>query len=188
MPTSPKRKKRLSRSDWLAMAMEVLSKGGEAELRIDKLCRKLGVTKGSFYAHFENRADFIEQFVAHWSETSTQSVISAIDKFKDETAEAHLLALMRLLYQRRITGLEIAVRAWASRNSAVAQGVHETDRLRFEYIRRIFHDMGFRGRDLDLRTRLFVVYHGGEPSMRLPPSGLSREKELELRHAFFCRK
>jgi len=170
------------------MAMEVLSKGGEAELRIDKLCRKLGVTKGSFYAHFENRADFIEQFVAHWSETSTQSVISAIDKFKDETAEAHLLALMRLLYQRRITGLEIAVRAWASRNSAVAQGVHETDRLRFEYIRRIFHDMGFRGRDLDLRTRLFVVYHGGELSMRLPPSGLSREEELKLRHAFFCRK
>jgi AcrR family transcriptional regulator len=188
MPMSPKRKKRLSRSDWLALAMEVLSKGGEAELRIDKLCRKLGVTKGSFYAHFENRADFVEQFVAHWSKTSTQSVIRAIDKLKDEAAEARLLALMRLLYQRRITGLEIAMRAWATRDSTVAQGVQATDELRFKYIQGIFHDMGFRGTNLDLRTRLFVVYHGGEPSMRLPSSGISRQEELKLRHAFFCRK
>ena len=95
---------------------------------------------------------------------------------------------MPLLYKRRITGLEIAVRAWASRNVTIARGVQETEKLRFEYIRQIFHDMGFRGRDLGLRTRLFVVYHGGEPSIRLPPSGLSREEELELRLAFFCRK
>lgn len=168
--------------------MKTIAKEGGAKVTIDSLCRKLRVTKGSFYAHFDNRTDFVEQFVAYWSRSSTQSVIRAIDKLANETPEARLLALMRLLYQRRITGLEIAMRAWATRNSIVSQGIQATDKLRFEYVRGIFQDMGFRGRDLDLRTRLFVVYHGGEPSMRLPPSGLSREEELKLRHAFFCRK
>ena len=182
-----RRKNRLSRNEWLALATNVVAKEGGAKLTIDSLCRELGVTKGSFYAHFESRENFVEQFVSHWSRNSTQSVVSAIDKLKDKTAEARLLALMRLLYQRRITGLEIAVRAWAARNATIARGVQETDKLRFKYIRQIFQDIGFRGRDLDLRTRLFVVYHGGEPSMRLPPSGLSREEELKLRHEFFTR-
>ncbi len=58
--TSNKRT-RFSRVDWLARAMDVLSREGGARLRINDLCQELGVTKGSFYAHFEDRADFVRQ-------------------------------------------------------------------------------------------------------------------------------
>jgi hypothetical protein len=83
---------------------------------------------------------------------------------------------------------DVVARAWATYNLDVAQGVREVDRLRFRYVQQIFHEMGFRGTELELRTHLFVVYHSAEPSLRLPPSGLSAEEELKLRHAFFCRQ
>ena len=95
MAISSERKRRLSDEDWLALALEVLSREGEADLRIDRLCQGLGVTKGSFYAHFENRADFVGRLVAYWAEESTESTISVIDNLRGETAEARLLALMR---------------------------------------------------------------------------------------------
>jgi hypothetical protein len=40
---------RLSRKEWLKLALEEVAKEGGAKLRIDKLVEGLGVTKGSFY-------------------------------------------------------------------------------------------------------------------------------------------
>ncbi len=182
-----KKRTRFSRTDWLARAMDVLSRKGGARLRINDLCQELGVTKGSFYAHFEDRADFVRQFVAYWAETFTQSVVNEIDKLADVTAKARLLALMRLLHHEKMARYDVAVRAWAAQESSVAQEVRKVDKLRFAYIRQIFHEMGFRGADLDLRTRLFVGYHSSEPGIQLPPSGLGEDEEIKLRHAFFTR-
>ncbi len=188
MTTTPARKRRLGDEDWLALALEVLSREGEADLRIDRLCEGLGVTKGSFYAHFENRADFVRRLVAYWAEESTESTISVIDNLEDETAEARLLALMRLLRKERKSSYDFIMRAWAIHDSTVAEGVQEVDRQRFKFVRRIFHQMGFRGAELDLRTRIFIAYHSTDPSMLFPQSGLSMEEELKLQHAFFTRR
>ena len=103
------------------------------------------------------------------------------------TPEARLLVLMRLLKEERLARYDVAVRAWAAQELIFAEGVQQVDRQRFGYVRQIFHDMGFRGADLDTRTRLFVVYHIAEPGMRLPASGLASEAELRQRLAFFVR-
>ncbi len=188
MTTRSKRKKRLSRNDWLALSMDVLSREGGAKLNVNNLCQALGVTKGSFYAHFKDRADFVAQFVAYWAETFTQSVVNVIDELADAPGEARLLALMRLLHRQRLARYDISVRAWGAQEPKVARAVRKVDSLRFDYIRRIFHDMGFRGADLDLRTRLFVVYHSSVEGMRLPSSRLKADEEIRLRHAFLTRR
>jgi len=167
--------------------MEVLSHEGGAKLTIDNLCKALGVTKGSFYAHFEGRADFVKQFVNYWAETSTQSVVEAIDSLAEQTPEERLLALMQLLHRERLGRYDVAVRAWAAQEQSVAKGVQKVDEQRYNYVRQIFYEMGFRRIDLDLRTRLFVVHHSSEQGMRLPPSSLDAEIEIKLRHAFFTR-
>lgn len=187
MAAQSKRKKRLSRDDWLARAMDVLSKEGGAKLNVNHLCGELGVTKGSFYAHFEDRADFVAQFVVYWAENLTQNVIDKIDGLEDLPAEARLLELMQFLHDTRSARYDIAVRAWAAQEPDVARAVRRVDARRFDFVRRIFHDMGFRGTELDLRTRLFVAYHSLDVGMRLPASGLKADKEIKLRHAFFTR-
>lgn len=180
-------KRRMSRSEWLARAMEVLSREGGARLNVNNLCEALGVTKGSFYAHFENRADFIRKFVDYWSENFTQNVVNAIDELKDRTPQERLLALMQLLQGENLARYDIAIRAWAMQETEVSEGVENVDALRFEYVQSIFRDMGFRGRELDVRTRIFVVFHSTCAGMRLPPSRQQTHKEIALQHAFFTR-
>ena len=167
--------------------MDVLSKEGGARLNINPLCQQLGVTKGSFYAHFESQADFVGQLIGYWEEAFTQSVINKIDELKGQPASERLLALMRLLHEKRLAGYDIAFRAWAAQDLAVAKGVEKVDRRRFEYLRAIFRDMGFSGAELDVRTRLFVVYHSSNQGMRLPPSGLDADEEIKLRHSILTR-
>lgn len=187
MTATSKRNKRLNRSDWLGLAMETLSRKGGARLTIDNLCREIGVTKGSFYAHFKNRADFVRQLMAYWAQHFTQKAIIAIDELEDTPAETRLLALMRILHRERLARHDVALRAWAAQELTVARGVKKVDRQRFEYVRRIFYDMGFRGAELDLRTRVFVVYQSSAEGMRLPASTLEADREIRLRHAFFTR-
>jgi len=162
MATRPKRKKRLNKNDWMALSMDVLSQEGGAKLNVNNLCLELGVTKGSFYAHFKSREDFVSQLATYWAETYTQSVVIAINELEGSTAEARLLGLMRFLHQKRSGRFDVAIRAWSAQEPIIAQAVRKIDAQRFDYVQRIFHDMGFRGSELNLRTSTFVVFHRSE--------------------------
>jgi AcrR family transcriptional regulator len=45
-----------SREDWIRAAGRRLAQGGAAAVAVEALARDLGVTKGSFYWHFRDRA------------------------------------------------------------------------------------------------------------------------------------
>lgn len=167
--------------------MKVLSQDGGANLNIDHMCHKLGVTKGSFYAHFENRADFIEKLVAHWAENYTQSVVDAINELENATAEHRLLALMRFLHRNQSARYDIVIRAWAAQEPSVAKAIRKVDDQRFRYIRRIFYQMGFREPELSLRTQIFVVFNSTVDSFQLPSPRLKVDEQIRLMHAFFTR-
>ena len=92
---------RLSKEEWLARALEVLGKKGAGELTVESLARQLGVTKGSFYWHFRDRADFFRQLIEYWDEHFTQTVIAKISG-QGVPAEERLLELMRLVQTKRL--------------------------------------------------------------------------------------
>lgn len=62
--TTPKR--RLHRTDWEQAALAAIADAGLAAVAVEPLARALGVTKGSFYAHFATRDDLIEAALASW--------------------------------------------------------------------------------------------------------------------------
>ena len=49
------------------------------------------------------------------------------------------------------------MRSWATHEPEVARIVESVDRTRFDFVCRLFRRLGYRGNDLDIRTRLFVV-------------------------------
>ena len=52
---------RLKPEDWLRAALVLLGETGDPKaIRIEVLCERLGVTKGSFYWHFKGRAGLID--------------------------------------------------------------------------------------------------------------------------------
>lgn len=58
--------KQLTANDWLDHALQVLSKQGLAAVAVEPLAKSLGVTKGSFYWHFSNRQQLINDLLVFW--------------------------------------------------------------------------------------------------------------------------
>jgi len=60
-----------------------MTEGGMEAVAVEPLARKLGVTKGSFYWHFEDRKALLEATLERWERESTEAVIAAIRQVAD---------------------------------------------------------------------------------------------------------
>src|SRR5437867_7933749 len=59
---------RQSKDDYYRTALDLLADGGVGALTIANLCARLGVTTGSFYAHFGGIREFHTAFLEQWAE------------------------------------------------------------------------------------------------------------------------
>jgi AcrR family transcriptional regulator len=141
----------LGRGDWLHAARAALLRGGIEAVRVEKLARSLGVTKGSFYWHFQDRDELLELLLREW-ESEVAEILSQAGR-GDERKKVH--RLVRLLEQRAKLSeagkapSDAAIFAWASVDRAVARRVNKAEEARIELLQ---HFMG--GRD---RIELFYL-------------------------------
>src|ERR1700741_408236 len=56
--------RRLSADDWIEAGFAVLADSGPNSLRVEALCERLNVTKGSFYWHFTDMPTYSNELVA----------------------------------------------------------------------------------------------------------------------------
>lgn len=184
--TAKKSVQRFNREDWLALALETLSKQGNSRLTIDRLVADLGVTKGSFYWHFENRADFIQKLLEYWAKKFTYNVVDQINAIEGG-AEERMYGLMELLTRSDASRYDIAVRAWAAQEPTVATVVRRVDMVRLGYIKSLFLELGFEGDELTIRSRAFLYWSSFELGLFAPMSKQENIRMLEKRYAFFVR-
>ena len=75
-----------------------------------------------------------------------------------------------------------------SEDPDAATAVRTVYGMRLEFLRRIFSDLGFRGQQLEMRTRLFVCCHSWEQVMFEDLSKDECRKLLRLRHKMLVTK
>jgi AcrR family transcriptional regulator len=151
MKSAPGARERLSREDWLEQALEVLSREGEGRIRVDSICRALGVTKGSFYWHFKSRSDFMQSLLEYWNARYTNSVRERAEAMGGP-AEERLRFLFGMVLKGRLARYDSAFDAWAAHEPHVASVVREVYQIRYEYVESLLREMGFRGVGLETRT------------------------------------
>lgn len=86
---------RLSASDWQQAALDALSEGGLQNIAIEMIAKRLGVTKGSFYWHFDSRDALIQAALELWESQEQEQVFGKLDALQD--AQARLTALVSLV-------------------------------------------------------------------------------------------
>lgn len=106
----------LSSSDWVNAAIDVLVVGGVTDVKIERLATSLGVSKGSFYWHFKNRDELLQEVLQEWSRVATYDVEKRLGRKEPDPAR-RLLHFMELpLHSRRairMANLELAIMGWA---------------------------------------------------------------------------
>lgn len=89
------RNTRLGREDWELAAIDAIAAGGLAAVAVEPLAASLGVTKGSFYAHFRSRRELVDAALARWEGSHGASLAdpSAIDNAAQRLEHVMLAAV-----------------------------------------------------------------------------------------------
>ena len=127
---------RKSREDWINAGIQSLKNKGPAAISAEKLAKKLGVTRGSFYHHFENISAFNSAILDHWTAVNTATPFAEA-KEKSETPAEELEELVERSWHTDLQ-LEVAVRAWAMTSQQVRQRVEQSDKYRLGYLVKLY--------------------------------------------------
>src|SRR6267143_5976057 len=130
---------RLSVSDWMRTARLALLHSGPDGVRVEPLARALGVTKGSFYWHFRDRADLLEALLEEWE--AEASLLSGALGSSDPAADLRkiLLEVERRTHasERGEWPSDAAIFAWAAVDSVVAKRVNRGEVIRMKLLREL---------------------------------------------------
>lgn len=174
---------RLSVDDWVQAGFGILADQGLKALTIDRLCRRVGATKGSFYWHFTDMAAYRAALVGAWA-TLRDEDREHFDELQALPPRQRLLEMMTALVSPRHWMLERAMREWARSEPNVAAAVRDSDRRVVAAVRRAFLDHGFGDEDADVRANAtfaagigFLHLSGAQPDARL---ARGRERFLDV--------
>jgi AcrR family transcriptional regulator len=130
---------RLTAQCWIDFALKALAREGYAVLKADVLARKMGISRGSFYWHFEDLATFHARVIAYWKQTATEAIIADIERY--ESPVKRMDSLLRHAFGHPGT-LETRMRIWAENNKEAARAVNDVDHRRRMYIEQLLQDAG----------------------------------------------
>jgi len=182
-----KKNNRVSKDQWLAKALEALESKGVEAVKIDILAKELGISRSGFYWHFKNRQDLLEHLLDFWISEYTGAVTDNPDVLKLDPKK-RLYTTMEMIRDKHLTKYDLAMTSWAKLDSQVHKVVRKVVKMRLDYLRVIFTELGFEGDELEMRTRLFVCYHSWEDTMFPDLSNQKHSKLLKLRYKYLIQK
>lgn len=137
--------------------MELLRTRGIGGVRVLTLAQELGVSRGSFYWHFENRQDLLDSMLNWWDREMTDSVIKYA-KATGADPKKRLTAVGEDVLRSDRNRYEVAIRTWAEEDKKAARTLRRVIRKRLEFVISLFREAGFPPAEARARGDLFAVY------------------------------
>lgn len=158
-------KEQLSRDAWLDAAGGAIAEGGFDDVRVLTLAKKLGVTRGSFYWHFNDHPELIVSFLDRWRDRRLSELAYLSESSDDKVTELRRifhLVLSEPAWNTRQMRVELAVRDFARRDSYAAKIVAEVDGARVDHCTALLEKyMPDAEEARDLALLLYVATIGG---------------------------
>lgn len=175
---------RLSREEWLRRALDVLAAKGPGTLNIKHLVVDLGVSRGSFYWHFTDRAEFVRALLNYWHDKYTAPVPELIDSGGGSGKEK-FVRFLHAIHNDDLTRFDIPIRSWAMQEPEIARLLMRTDNYRLDYVKSLFLEMGFSQKQAEIRARSCVAYLTMDKHLMDSTGAIADTEDLEELCAFF---
>ena len=117
-----------SQETYFRAAFDLLAQEGHGGLKLGALCRRLAVTTGSFYHHFDGWHAFVEGLLDHWEAEQTERILRSSRAVPD--------AVTRVRIMKELTATtvphaaEAAIRMWGGGDPRVRRVQDRIDELR----------------------------------------------------------
>lgn len=179
-------RRRLTRQDWVAEATEVLATRGLSAVAVEPLAEHLGVTKGSFYAHFANRDELVGAVLERWKALDTDEVIAELGGVGDP--RERLARFLEFGFERHHWGRVFAALCARAADPAVGPVMSEARQARVAYLEKALRELGLsRGQAHDRANLIYATYVGfwrlvaADPSWEYNQPGPLRRMATHIR-------
>ena len=178
MASAPDRP-RLGADDWVRAALDVMVEEGIGGVKIQRLCERLGVTKGSFYWHFEDLDAFLGEVARQWAEDGAP-MPGSLEGEPDP--ERQLLLAMRLFADPRNRDLARAMRDWARNDERARNAIRKADEAMFEQLKSALRSWGFADGEAEVRAK--ILYYSGVGYAHVGTLGDRETADQQLRRTW----
>ncbi|ORW32871.1 hypothetical protein AWB91_09535 [Mycobacterium paraense] len=161
-----------------------MSMGGPEEIRIELLAQRIGVSKGGFYWHFEDRRALLTAVLDEWERSGFKDIIERIEA---EVPSGDPRARLRCMFDlvtasesAELTRAELAIRVWARRATDVAERVHRVDDQRMGYLRSLYSQICESPDDVEARSLLTASVLMGSQLVHTEHGSRTRAEVLRM--------
>lgn len=120
---------------------------------MEVLARDLGVSKGSFYWHFKDRGELLDRMLSRWESEELAWIVAE----GGATPPARWAEIVAKTADPDRIRSEVALRAWARRDSRVAMRVAAIERKKAALIADVLHEVGFAPSTADAWSEIVLM-------------------------------
>ena len=150
--------------DWTVAGIAALAEGGVDAVRVERLAKRLGASKGSFYWHFADRPALLASMLELWEREGTSDVIEHVAAIADPAERLRLVTREALEARTRgidVAHAEAALRSWAAQDPAVAARFVRVEQARTDFLAQELTALGYDpGTALRLGKALYLALIG----------------------------
>ena len=173
----------LSAGDWEQQALVLIAEQGIRAVAVELLARRMGVTKGSFYWHFQNREALIEQSLLRWEKHDAANLQTSLGAIEDP--RERLRSFFRRTGREKLTHNVYSSLCTASDHPQVEPLLERVAARRMQHIEKAFEEIGFGPQEASHRARLTYSAYLGFLQLQKQhqtPSLSSEEFEAYMTH------
>ncbi len=157
---------KITPEEWLETAKQALIQDGVAGVKVDRLAKTLGVTRGGFYHHFKNQQDIIDRLVQHWVDTNDMlPPLEGVSTATEAADKLHELVQRVVLEEDFSSSFDLAIREWARIDEQIKKTVDRVDAGRIRRLKKLFLALGCDEEEAAFRARVFYFHQIGYYAM-----------------------
>lgn len=173
----------LSAQDWIRAALNLIAREGVQAVAVEPLAREMGVTKGSFYWHFENRDHLVKEAMKVWCEDQGRDVVARWSGVPDP--ERRLRVLLFSAFEDQENGLLFAALSASSEDPRVQPWLRKVSEQRLALGVESWKALGLSDAEAKQKSLLaYAAYAGYFQLLRATPTAVGGVTDLSgyVRH------
>lgn len=176
-PAAPPARTVLGPGDWVRAALAALQRGGPVAVAVEPLARQLGVTKGSFYWHFQDRTHLLEAALAAWEQDMGRDLALRFEGIRDP--KRRLRVLLFAAFEDRDNGLLFAALTASGDDPRVGPVLRRVSESRMALATTSLRALGFGPEEARRRAvALYSAYAGYFSLLRAAPEAVAEVGDL----------
>lgn len=158
---------RPTRNEWLQAGRNIVVEHGRKSLKMDVLCRRVGVARDLFYFCFGDMQEYRAAMIRSYGQLRCAEVP------REKTPRGRLRSVMISLLEPELWTQERELREWARSDATVGESMRQADSDVVSVMRTAFTDSGFASFEADLRANAlfasgfgFIYLSGSTPNVQ----------------------